>query len=304
MKPLISYYGGKQRICPHVVPIIEQIPHTVYCEPFFGGGAVFYARQKSMVSNRDDYREIINDRSELLINLYRVARSNPQRFYEEIQLTPYSRAEHKRAIEICKNPSEYNDFDKAWAYYVNIQQSFSNKLNSGWGTCVFGRNLATTWHNHCQRLPECLNRLQDIHIECDEALSVIERWSSPQTIFYVDPPYPSTNQGHYDGYTLDDWQALCDLLDRIDSSYVLSNYSQAIEPASAQQRIEVSAVASSSSQGKTGKGRSKRAAATQEELGNRERTEVLWVCDRSHNIRTDLDRVLAKRQQMTIFDIA
>ena len=51
-KAPLTYYGGKQRIA---VMIQKYIPeHHIYCEPFFGGGAVFFAKKPS-------YLEIIND---------------------------------------------------------------------------------------------------------------------------------------------------------------------------------------------------------------------------------------------------
>lgn len=39
LKTPISYYGGKQSMLKHILPIIPE--HTIYVEPFFGGGAVF-----------------------------------------------------------------------------------------------------------------------------------------------------------------------------------------------------------------------------------------------------------------------
>jgi DNA modification methylase len=38
MKPIISYYGGKQRIASRIVDVLRTIPHTVYVEPFAGSG--------------------------------------------------------------------------------------------------------------------------------------------------------------------------------------------------------------------------------------------------------------------------
>jgi DNA adenine methylase len=144
------------------------------------------------------------------------------------------------------------------------------------------------WDSQIRSLDEKLDRIRDVYICNEDALKCIERWSSPQTLVYVDPPYPETNQGHYGGYTMEDWEALCELLDRLDCSYILSNYPQPIEPKSAQQRIEIKAMMSSSGQGKVGRNRDKSRAATNAELGDRTRTEVLWICDRSAEIRKDL----------------
>lgn len=297
MKPLISYYGGKQRIASKIVAELNKIPHTVYVEPFFGGGAVFFAREKPVVTNSDHYREVINDSSKELINLYRVARDQPEAFYRTLELTPYSREDHRLSKQILKNPGDYSDLDRAWAYYVDINQSFANKLLSGWGTGVVSRNLCDTWNNRINRLPECLARLKETHIECDDALSVIRRWDSPQTLMYLDPPYPGTNLGHYDGYTIEDWKNLCDLLDESQCSYVLSNYQQDIQPLSADRVVGAKTHCSSSGKGKVGKGREKTRKAIGEELGDRSREEVLWMCDRSHAMRDELKKVVAKRTQ-------
>ena len=55
----ITYYGGKQTLAPTIVQMFPA--HRVYCEPFFGGGAVFFAKPKS-------YLEAINDTNERLVS--------------------------------------------------------------------------------------------------------------------------------------------------------------------------------------------------------------------------------------------
>lgn len=291
VRPLISYYGGKQRIASKIVPYLQAIPHTVRAIPFAGGLGVFYSWPRPTVSNDHHYREAINDKSELLINLYRVARKYPDEFERLINLTPYSQAEHRESWAICKNPEGYSDLEKAWAYFININCSFSNRLNSGWKASVFGHNEAATWQLKTQNLPQALQRLTGVYIACEDALDFIERWDSPQTLFYLDPPYPKANQGHYKGYSLDDWADLCALLDEIEGSYVLSNYPQEIEP-KADRKVEINAVMSASGQGTAGRNRNKTRAATKEELGDRARTEVLWIRDRSANIRKELEPAL------------
>lgn len=300
MKPLISYYGGKQRLASHIVEEINKIPHTVYGEPFCGGAAVLFAKPRTIVSNNNDYREFINDTSDLLINMYRIAVKCRDKFLLELQATLYSQSDHARAKEICKNPDEYDDLTKAWAYYVNIQMSFANTAHGGWRTSVITRNQAATWANQVRSLDEKLDRIRDVHVCNEDALRCIERFDSPHSLFYVDPPYPEADQGHYGGYTIDDWKALCELLDSIDGSYILSNYPQPIEPKSAQQRIEIDVVMSSSGQGQVGKKRDKSRRATKEELGDRKRTEVLWICDRSSKIRSELS--FSKYRQTSLFE--
>lgn len=40
----ISYYGGKQRLISKILPLIPE--HNLYCEPFLGGAAIFFAKEK------------------------------------------------------------------------------------------------------------------------------------------------------------------------------------------------------------------------------------------------------------------
>ena len=59
MKPPLTYYGGKQKLARQIVSMIPE--HRLYCEPFFGGGAVFFAKPPASV-------EVINDTNGELIN--------------------------------------------------------------------------------------------------------------------------------------------------------------------------------------------------------------------------------------------
>ena len=290
MKTPISYYGGKARIATQIVPHIMAIAHTVYVEPFFGGGAVLYAKGKIDRGNSDYYREAVNDLNKQLITFWRVAREQPEELARWIELTPYSQEEHREARKIYNSPSEHSDLEVAWATYIECNMSFANQIGTGWRTGVIGTNEAATWVNRAARLPKCFERLKEVHIGCEDALSFIKRWDSAHSVMYADPPYPDTNQGHYDGYTLDNYQALCDTLDACESSYVLSNYHQDIAPKSAQKCIEIEAVMSAAN----GKDRTK---------GNIKRTEKLWICDRSANIRPDLKAIAkmpSKQMQLSL----
>ena len=102
-------------------------------------------------------------------------------------------------------------------------------------------------------------------------LKIIKQWDSPQTFFYCDPPYPSAEQGHYGGYTLEHFQALVSTLDTCQGSFILSNYDQPIEMPKDWERFEFEATASS--RGRVGYDRSKKADESDQ---NRKRTEVVW----------------------------
>jgi DNA adenine methylase len=195
-------------------------------EPFAGGAAVFFAKPKPDVSNTSLYREVLNDVSNDVANLYRCFQDPDkcERLIRRLEFTPYSRDEHALRREIVAD-----EVEKAARYYVDVQMSFSNQLGRGWCTAVAGRNHAATFAKRVSGLAEYISRMSGVYIEHRDALEVIKQWDSPQTFFYCDPPYPGADQGHYKGYTLDDFKRLVSVLDNCEGSFLLSNYAQDVD---------------------------------------------------------------------------
>jgi len=205
------------------VPLIPK--HTVYAEPFAGGAAVMFAKPWPDVTNTDHYREVINDIDGDLVNFYRQLRDNGSELCRLLSLTLHSEEEYRTAKDLDFG----DDLERARRYYVNIQQSFSYKLHGGWSRGKSTRNDAATWMNKIDRLPEYIDRMRSVNISNTCALKFIEQWDSPQTFFYCDPPYPGSDQGHYSGYTLDEYRRLIENLSDIKGSFILSNYEQPVD---------------------------------------------------------------------------
>jgi DNA adenine methylase len=67
-------------------------------------------------------------------------------------------------------------------------------------------------------------RLQRTQIECCDALRIIRSRDTPDSFFYCDPPYVGTDQGHYDGYTQEDFDALLKTLEAVKGKFLLSSF--------------------------------------------------------------------------------
>jgi len=128
-KTPISYYGGKQTMLPKILPLIPE--HEVYIEPFFGGGAVFWAKDKSEV-------EVINDMNATVSNFYKQMKLNFDELKRLIDATPYDRNSYRQAMVIYNAPYLFSDVNRAWAFWVATIQGFSNKIGS-W-RCAQNRN--------------------------------------------------------------------------------------------------------------------------------------------------------------------
>lgn len=93
VKSPIVYYGGKTSILHEIMPLIPI--HECYCEPFFGGGAVFFAKEQ--VKN-----ETINDKLDIVINFYRVLRNNFAALKRMIDATLISRQIHSEGLHYIR----------------------------------------------------------------------------------------------------------------------------------------------------------------------------------------------------------
>lgn len=215
MKTPISYYGGKLSLLSKIIPLIPE--HKLYCEPFIGGAAVFFAKQKSKV-------EVINDINGEIVNFYQVLQNDFNALQREIKATLHSRNLHRRAQVIYGNPDMFDSIKRAWAVWVLANMSFNNALDTSFtrsADCKFSRKIASNRERFSDELTE---RISGVQIECRDALKVIEANDTQESFFYVDPPYVGACQGHYDGYTQEDFNALISLLSKIKGKFLLSSY--------------------------------------------------------------------------------
>ncbi|NVP23522.1 DNA adenine methylase [Treponema phagedenis] len=216
MRPPLSYYGGKQLLAKKIVSLIPE--HKIYCEPFCGGAAVLFAKEPSQI-------EVINDTNAELINFYHVVKEDFPALQKEIMKTLHSRETHRHARVIYENPDMFDTVKRAWAVWVQANMSFGNRLNSGF---AYARKNESTTKKIINKIDEFTdkisNRIRMLQIENCDALRVITSRDSSGTFHYIAPPYVGADQGHYDGYTQQDFDNLLGMLQNIQGKFLLSSF--------------------------------------------------------------------------------
>lgn len=215
MKTPISYYGGKQQLLPYILPLIPE--HDMYVEPFFGGGAVYWAKEPAKC-------EVVNDVNMNIVNFYEVLKHSYFDLRKLVEATLHSRETYKKAMIIYDSPWLFpdNPVIRAWAFWVVTNQGFSCRI----GTWGYDRDKrARTIQNKIDAFQEDLSdRMRYTQIECNEAHKVIESRDTEATFFYVDPPYIDSNQGHYGGYTHEHFRRDLEVLSKVKGKFLLSSY--------------------------------------------------------------------------------
>lgn len=200
--------------------IIKMIPeHKIYVEPYFGGGAVFFAKYPSPV-------EVINDHNDKLITFYKQVLDNFDELQKMIQKTLCSESEWLKArrIYLSKEKDEYSQLEIAWSFWVLCNMSYSGSPNCGW---KWDNASSTAKMINAKResfTHDLQKRLSLTQISCRDAITVIEQRDSKNTFFYLDPPYVGCNQQHYKGFTSEDFSILLTTLEMIKGKFILSHF--------------------------------------------------------------------------------
>lgn len=218
--PPLRYVGSKWMLAEW---IISHFPaHHVYVEPFVGSGAVFFRKHRSQI-------EVINDLDGELLNFFEVLRARTDELVFQIRWTPWSEAEYLKSFEPAEDPIE-----RARRFYVSVWQSFASTpvYQSGWRHQLSAnqRSLVVNTWRRVDGLLAAANRLMDAQIACSPATEAIMKWDSPQTLFYVDPPYVKSvrSEGSRNRYRHEmddsDHRALAAVLRSVEGMVILSGY--------------------------------------------------------------------------------
>ena len=217
MKSVLKYPGSKWRISDWIISHFPE--HKVYCEPFFGSGAVFFNKPPS-------YIESVNDIDGNIVNLFRVCRDFPEELARRIELTPFAREEFEDCYERLDDPIE-----QARRTLVRYHQSFgtSNSNKKSWRNVQTygGPRTATMWNYLPGRISEVCERLKEAQIENIDAIELIRRYNDENTLIYCDPPYLQSirKKNMYACETPDEYHIkLLEVLKESKSKIVLSGY--------------------------------------------------------------------------------
>lgn len=216
MKTPISYYGGKQNLVTTILPLIPK--HKLYAEVFVGGGAIFWSKTPSEV-------EVINDTNQELINFYEIVKNEFVDLEKMIRISLHSRSLFNDAIVIYQNPHMFTRIQRAWAVWAQAAQSFSSMLDGTWGyDKAKGTTSVKITNKRDAFTLDYAVRIQNVQIECTDALRIIRSRDTPDSFFYCDPPYYNSDCGHYDGYSIEDFEMLLKTLSSIKGKFLMSSY--------------------------------------------------------------------------------
>ena len=210
--PLSSYYGGKFRLAKHIITRIP--PHKNYVEPFFGGGAVFFLKQKSKY-------EIINDLDNNLFTFWKVCKEKGNELHKKLHGIHHFQVEFFRAVRVVRGEEKpKDDVDHAYCVFLAVNQNYAGKITGN--AFVVGHDKGL--NSKIENISNLMYRFNKVFIFCQDALKIIKNKDSEDTFFYLDPPYPEAYQHYNKKYSMDDFNNLLNILSKIKGKFILSCY--------------------------------------------------------------------------------
>jgi DNA adenine methylase len=197
-KPILKYPGAKWRLAPWLHAHAPRCLRVV--EPYCGSAAFALT-----LPYRPEHL-VLNDQDQYINLLFRCLRERAEELIRAVTLTPWSRAEYMTVTGPSGTLIETGEMvEDSRRFLVATWQAHGTTIctRNGWrhkGHKRTGRQLGGTyevWQSLPERLAAVVAVLKDAEIECRPASEIIQRYATPDTLIYADPPYVRhTAEGH------------------------------------------------------------------------------------------------------------
>jgi len=234
----LSYIGGKSRIGKWIVPFYPNDIET-YVEPFSGMFWCFFNMNLNQFPNLK--RVIYNDFNPLNYNLFQCLQ-NPTLLLDAVNSIPCQQVGEEVTPEIYKEQfisfqaEIFNENFSVQAYDYTIAAKYAYVLSQVFSgskpeTSSFidlkgkYKSKYLTFRDKLSKPDWIEHFLRISHVENLDFQEVIEKYDSPSTYIYLDPPYWKT-ENYYNNHDFDreDHERIANVLNHVKVKFSLSYY--------------------------------------------------------------------------------
>jgi len=182
------WFGGKTNMAQWITGHLPD--HLTYVEPFGGSAAVLLNKQRS-------HTEVYNDKDGDVVHFFRVARERPDELGEWVSRVPYAESQfHEWWNDFYGDGARPEDDIKRAGQWVFLRYTnFSGHVATKRGFRRDSKNdpkggrESRNWSNVPERIHRICERLRGVTILDEDYRDCIKRYDTPDTVFYLDPPY-------------------------------------------------------------------------------------------------------------------
>ena len=210
MNSFMSWVGGKKSLRDDIL-IRFPLYYERYIEVFVGAGWILFHMPP-------DKFEVFNDANSNLVNLYRCVRQNLRKLIHHLRFMINARDDFRTIVQQRKNGlfPRFHDYDRAAKFYYLIQYSYGHKTDQ------FCCMPIASWKKF-PLIERAAARLQSVVIENRDFEALIKLYDRPESFFYCDPPYYSTESFYNDvDFSRKDHERLRDTLLESEGKFLVS----------------------------------------------------------------------------------
>ena len=193
MKPLFGRMGGKSKLKKKIIKMMpNENQYDTYVEPFFGAGSVFFALQHDFQNKK----EVINDLDPVPIRILKgFKKYNGDKIRDDVN-GQYT----KQEFEKIKNSNPSSDYLKFIRDFILTRTSYYGK--------GIAYSLGKTSKIKINPQDKYQESLKNVVILNEDYKKVINKYDSPRTFIFLDPPYEMSDDSYYDFPKLDIYNLL------------------------------------------------------------------------------------------------
>lgn len=208
-RPILRWPGGKRRMLKRILPMIP--PHVCYHEPFFGGGAVLFAKPRSA-------REVINDINGNLVALYRNLQFHLPAVLAELDWMFSSR---QNLRDFIQQPG-LTELQRATRFLLVNRTSFGGNM-SDFGvakTAGGGGNFERA--SVSKLLQSAHARLDGVVVENLPYERCLKNYDSRDTFHFIDSPYMDAPTKAYPSWGEPEIRQLRRNVEKLDGQWIVT----------------------------------------------------------------------------------
>jgi DNA adenine methylase len=226
IRPPVKYHGGKYYLCKWIIDYLPE--HAVYVEPFGGAASVLLNKPRAQF-------EVYNDLEYSIYCLLTQLRDQPDEFLRRVREIKYTKDEYLKMREIYRDSGRFHALpmlDQAVITYSVRRMSRGGLCGTFcWSSRIYGEGVPGEehgWLTMLDELPAVCERLKGITVENKDWREVVYLYDSPDTVFYLDPPYPEFTRVFKNAYLIEmsakDHEEMASVLKQVKGKVLLSSY--------------------------------------------------------------------------------
>ncbi|MCX7911100.1 MAG: DNA adenine methylase [Endomicrobia bacterium] len=214
---MFSYIGGKYYLSSCIISNFpENYQKMTYVEVFGGAGWVLFKKAPSL-------NEVYNDLDKDLFNIFYCMKYHRKEFQNYLKNTIVSREFYKLYLDKYKNNDWVDNVERAYGFIYLITNGFASKIGS-FGYSKTSNRRAGHIFSFYKRFLEFRDRLQNVCIENLDFEECIKKYDSPNTLFFIDPPYVEAERYYREMFTKEDHYKLANILKGIKGKFLFTHY--------------------------------------------------------------------------------